>query len=286
MKTKVSRRDKIVQRLLNVKSVLPFNGDWLFATESLKPKDPDERDLAAEFSDYKVFLREMHTTDLPVLQVIYERAKAYSDMIHKGADSVRTRAIAILSASSFVSAIILFISSLLISLKDRGNRWVTCFLMILFLGTVWHLVRSLLLSVDVVQKETLVEVSPLDISNLGSYNEACVGRLYKELSAQLVANASQSQDFIRKKANRLILGQCELRWGVGFFVTFLFLSVGLSIFHTKPDAIYDLVKSQNTKFDALVRTIERTADQQTKAIESLKTRTEPKKTKSTAKSGK
>lgn len=215
----LSRRVSL--RLKRVKSKLPLNGDWLYVTENYAPSI--EQSLGEENWDTpdKVF-QEINSGKLEVLKLVYERAKAYESIVNSKADHVRDKAKSLLGTVAFVSAVLLGVTSFLVTSIVKLNGWwfIGELILVSVLGT--HLVRALLIAMDVMMREVIITSRKEELLLQRSETEL---HALKCLISQIFSYANKTDEFVRERVNKLILGQDAFRYGVVCFALFLVIQI-------------------------------------------------------------
>lgn len=211
--------------LKKIKGKLPLNGDWLYVSEIYLPPTlcDSEASLGEETWDTpdKIF-QELNSSDLQIIKLIYERAKAYESMINAKADHVRDKAKSLLGTVSFVSAALFGITTFLTtSIVKLDGWWFTCELVLLGIFAA-HLFRALLLAMNVMMREVVITSRQEELLLQKSATEL---HALKCLSAQIFAYANRTDEFVRERVNKLILGQAAFQYGIIWFSLLLIVQI-------------------------------------------------------------
>lgn len=202
------------------KSKLPLNGDWLFVTATPVRGDIKQADIADKFSSIDQVMEHLTSDKLSEsgLRLIYERAKEFAGSISARADHIRGKASTLLSTSSLVSAVLFGVLGFMMSDVSKNPKWVLGLELYLGIEMMCHFIRSLFIATDVMTREASVESSPNEILSFDS-----VESYLKNAISQAIAFGNMTSDYIRRKANRLIIGQHAFRYGLIFFAAILVL---------------------------------------------------------------
>jgi len=213
----MSNKDRFLKKLLFVKHKLPYNGDWLFVTES-PIEENNEQDIACEYDKPDEILKNLKSDNLELAQLTYERAKDYESFIYNSANHIRDKAKTLLSTASFTSALLLIVLSFFLTTIVSFNWWVIVIESILILFLAEHLIRALAIANDAMTREEFIRQSPSELLSISSTEKGDSIKAYDKLTSQIVAYASQTHEYIRKRGNKLILAQTAFRYGLIYFV--------------------------------------------------------------------
>jgi F0F1-type ATP synthase assembly protein I len=208
--------------LLSIKKKLPANGDWLYVTETAD-NEIASCDIADEYDSPEKVLKLFRSNDLDIIKLIYERTSAHEDAINDAGDQVREKAKTLLSTAGFISAILFGVAAFLLSEVATSQFWVFIVEVILFLFLSTHFVRSLSIAMQVMTREEFVRSSPTEFLSL--QNGQALANAMKESISQIIAYSNQTQELIRRRLNKLILGQHAFRYGLIYFVALIFFHI-------------------------------------------------------------
>lgn len=249
-----------------MKHKLPFNGDWLFVTETPYRGQQDEGPQQ-DYVKPNAILCSIESDDIDVIRLVYERAKGHESVVYETANHVRDKAKALLSSASFVSAALLGVASLLLTAVTRLAAWIVAVELLLFILITSHLLRSLYIAMEVMTREESVMSAPEELISPPSAGTFLVIRAYKQAISEVIAYANQTREHIRKRVNRLIIGQHAFRMGLLGFVLFVVL-------HVAAVTLADKVESGNATqkmmdFEARLLSLEAQGTQQATALTEL-----------------
>jgi len=236
---------KLINIILKIKSYLPFNGDFLYVTENIQSSST-EKDISNDFDKSNIIIKKLKSNEKDILELTYKMSLDYYNSILDKSDKVREKAKVIVSSSSFISAVIIALSSSVVIVnKTISHQWLLYIEFILYLMTIMHLIRSLMIAITVIRREESIEISPLDIVEVAKYTDKKkLGLIYKEISSKMIAYANNTHEFIRKRVNQLILSQTSYKYGIFYFVLFMVLHVFiLNLFSNRDLSFADLIKS-------------------------------------------
>lgn len=213
----------ILNRILELKSKLYLNGDWLFVTEEIPKQRSAENlnDITIIYSKFENVINNIRLTKISDLKNQFDEAKEYyENTIERGAVA-RDKAKVLLSAGSFVSAVIMGILSQLSQLKETISINSIVFISIPFFLSSIHLIRSLYLSTKAITREEYISISPPDIVEVNpkSYLKS---PFYKDRIAKYISYACTTQNFVRTRTNLVILAQEAFIYGLFFFALSIF----------------------------------------------------------------
>jgi hypothetical protein len=228
--------------LIKLIQKLPGNGDWIFVTPSPIVEN-NYVDIADKYSKPDDIITQLHFNNIEIAKLTLEQAKSYESKIRLTADHVRDKAKTLFSAASFTSAIFLIILSFFstyIGLFGLGIVIIEFLLILLMAG---HLIRALLLAIDVMTREESVVQSPLEfLSPRLTRNDDSLEN-YKYLVSQTVAYSNMTHKYILQRINKLIIAQYAFKYGLIYFtIIFLFFLVSSSITKSEDPSI-ELLKS-------------------------------------------
>jgi hypothetical protein len=210
----------------SIKERLPANGDWLYVTETSYDKTQLPNDIAAKYDTPDKVLKEIRSNGPDVIKLIYEQAKAYEAAIYDGGNQVREKAKALLSTAGFISAILLGVSAFLLSTVIALKIYIFIIEVFLFLLLSTHFIRSLSIALRVMTREEIVRASPSEFLSFPATTDTEeLEDAMKLTIARIVAYANQTQEDIRRRANKLILGQHAFRYGLIYFVILIFFHI-------------------------------------------------------------
>lgn len=200
------------------KSRLPLNGDWIFVTPTIVSPDKEKVDIADKFSSIDEVKAHLTSEKLsePGLKLVYERAKEFERSVMVRADHVRGKAATLLGTSSLVSAVLFGILGFMMRDITVNPAWVIVIELILGFEMMCHFIRSLFIAADVMTREVSVEASPSEILAFDS-----IVVYLKDAISQTIAYGNMTSEYIRKKVNRLIIGQHAFRYGLVYFALLL-----------------------------------------------------------------
>ena len=233
------------------KSKLPLNGDWLFVTVTPVRGDIKHDDIADKFSSIDQVMEHLTSDKLSEsgLMLIYERAKEFAGSVSARADHVRGKASTLLSTSSLVSAVLFGALGFMMSDVSVNPAWIIAIELFLGVEMMCHFIRSLFIAADVMTREVSVEASPSEILSFDS-----VESYLKNAISQSVAYGNMTSEYIRKKVNRLIIGQHAFRYGLIFFAILLALQTGSRILNNRGSQ--DLSTLESVKGNYMVNAID------------------------------
>jgi hypothetical protein len=227
---------RITNTLLSIKERLPANGDWLYVTETPVKTKAMPNDMAIKHNTPAKVLQDIHSDELEVIKLIYERAKSHEAFIYNSGNQVREKAKTLLSTAGFISAILLGVVAFLLSTVVIPRIWIFLVEVFLFLFLSMHFIRSLSIAMQVMTREEYVRSSPSEFLSIPATtnNKDAI----KDDIAQIVAYSNQTHEFIRQRGNKLILGQHAFRYGLIYFVILVFfhiIAIGFDRTHEKKD---------------------------------------------------
>jgi hypothetical protein len=230
-----------LNRLLNLKSYLPFNGDWLFVTETPSRKNPVQRDLAVEYDTPENVLNSLTSSNLDLIKFIYERAKAHEIRIENISNQIRDKAKIMLGTVSFVSAIFFGVIPFFTPSTLKLTWWAILTESLLFILLACHMIHSLMIAMDVITREESIVASPNEF--LKSYEngiepDSAIIKAYKNAIAQAVAYPIKTHSLLRIRINKLIMGQRAFQYGLIYFVILIFFHVFSNVIIYKSDQFY------------------------------------------------
>ena len=211
------------------KSKMPFNGDWLFVTEdNTLPQSHEKEQLLAEekWETPSEVFQKLETEKLEVVKLIYERAKTYEAIVNSRADHVRDKAKSLLGTVSFVSAVLGGVASFLTTSIVKLNGWWFVGELVLLVILGGHLIRALLIAMDVMTREVVITSRKEEFLLPKSETEL---HALKCSISQIVTYANQTNELVWARVNQLILGQTAFRYGLLWFS----LLLGVQIFAGK-----------------------------------------------------
>jgi hypothetical protein len=227
------------------KSQLFLNGDWLFVTETPTTSDePQSNDLALKFDTPEKVLAHITANDLESIKLIYERTKKSEASVDSIENLTRDKAKTLLGTASFASAIFFGVTSFFSSSSANLPWWIVAVELILFILLACHLIHSLVIGMEVMTREQSINASPDEFLNsYGSSVEA-----YKNAIAQTLAYANKSHEFIRKRSNKLILGQRAFQYGLMYFALLVVLHIFSTSYLRMPTAGEQQTKRMESLF--------------------------------------
>lgn len=210
---------------------LPYNGDWIFVTESPRNKNDKDIDAETQYDTPSEVLQAIKTNAPEILKLIYDRAKAHELTIHNSADHIRDKAKALLSTVSFLSAVFLGVVPFFLLAVTKFVWWLIAFECLLFLLLASHLIHSLIIAMNVMTREQYVKTSPQEILSVPQHSKRKQIIAIKEATAQIMAYSNQTHEFIRQRGNKLILGQTAFKFGLLYFFIFIFMHISAAIWY-------------------------------------------------------
>lgn len=219
--------------LLRLKHKLPADGDWLFSTasqcESCARTQLNPDDLAAQFETKDGALKAFAPVKTEAgRDAILEHAKEWSASIDDVRDTVRDKAKVILGATAFTFAVMSAAIGLLQATSDALPQWAWVLLLSLFFWILLHFVRSLVLSLSAITRDTTETISTHQIIEFASRSDVESkeeGKL--QLAAEILAAATRTHRRTRPDVNRVILAQASFVWGLRLlpvvFLTYVLL---------------------------------------------------------------
>lgn len=182
-------------------------------------------DIASEYESEYELEEQWSETDPSITEFIHDRAAAFSHRIHSKADRVRSKAKTLFNASSFASAVLLGLGAVYVrAVPDLTLGWSLLILGPFALMAV-QLIRALYIAIDVMRREEAVTQSALSIDEIASHSPSRA-QAHLKSAAQLVAFANRTDEFIKNRVNRLIIGQTAFRNALVWFV-FAFVVAGV-----------------------------------------------------------
>ncbi|MCG6170205.1 hypothetical protein [Leptospira sanjuanensis] len=207
--------NKVIKLITKTKSKICLNGDWLFVTESPVGKTKDS-DISLGYRNNEINYKKIKILDQKKLEVMHHDAKEFYNNTIDRMNVTRDKAKVFLSASSFVSAVIMGIFGQLATLKEQMPNWLIIIISVFFLLSTIHLIRSLYLTAKSITREQFIAIPPSSIIVEDSRGYL-TSKYYKEMIANYIAYAIQTQDYIRNRNNSIILGQHSFLYGLFYF---------------------------------------------------------------------
>ena len=242
--------------LLKVKSKLPLNGDWLYVTATTTSGQPQQVDLAAKYDKPEKVLMSLKSKDIESTKLIYERSKAYESRIENIANLTRDKAKTLFGTTSLVSAVFFGVTSFF-SFSSVNFPWYAVAVeLIVFILLAFHLIRSLVISMEVMTREQSITASPdefLDCYDNSAFSEAtdCTPsvNVYKQAIAQTVAYSNQTHEYINERKNNLIMGQHAFKYALISFALLIVIHIFsiLSYGNSRPTGNSAVAAEQQTK---------------------------------------
>ncbi len=208
-----------------IKSKLPFNGDWLYVTENI-PKDGQEKhDISDNFDKPEQIISQLESNDTDILKLTHKMSLDYYNSILSRSDRVIGKAKIIINSSAFISAVIIAISSSIVLINNSTElHWLFYIGCFFYIMTIIHLTRTLMLAISVIRREESIELSPLEIVEVAKCKiKSDLPSIYKDISSKMIAYANNTDKFILKRVNKLILSQTSFKYGIFYFVCFMIL---------------------------------------------------------------
>jgi len=225
-----------------MKSYLPLNGDWLFVTETPIRNNYVQRDLTAGYEVPEKVLASLTSNNIDLIKFIYERAKLHEDRIENISNQMRDKAKTLLGTVSFVSAIFFGIISFFTPSTLKLPWWFIFSELSLFILLACQMIRSLMIAMEVMTREESIVAPPdefLRSYENGNETENAIITAYKNAIAQTVAYPIQTHLLLKKRINRLILGQRAFQYGLFYFVLLIFIHVSCTAITYKNNQLYN-----------------------------------------------
>lgn len=219
---------RVGKRILQFKSKLPANGDFLFVTETPARGGQEDIDLADRYKHRNAVLNQLRSNDLDVIKLIYERAKIYESKVEMVDTVTRDKAKTLVGVSSLTSAIFLGFVSAFSSAIPKFNWWILLIELLLFIFLASHLLNALLKALESLTREVSEWPGPQDF--LLSRVDVKPYFAFSEAIAQIVSSACKNLGYIHERNNKVQIAQHAFYYALIYFLVFvMFHILALSI---------------------------------------------------------
>lgn len=256
----------ITCRLLKWKCSLPYDGDWIFSTQTACEKHIYNTgailDLDSQFETGDGSLEAFTPVTVPeARKLLFDHTKELSQEVNARHASVRDKAKLLLGSTSLTLALLSASVALVEKWHSDIPRWAIIVIFIAFFWVVAHFVRALILSIRAITREVSVSVPTQRVVDCLTGDEAAFrsGEVFQRLAAELRAATAQSNRQALERINLVIVAQTSFRWGLTLlpFLYVLWVLLVLSYAETpRSRAVTDDQQSQsNVGIDGLFQDV-------------------------------
>ncbi len=246
----------ILRTISDFKARLPLNGDWLWPTLDPPGNDP-QKDLGERYQSPEDILGELPAQPLGQgkYELLFKVVDQYTSTAWSRAEHVRDKAKTLVGLASFYSAVAIGMLAFLSGHSLSVPFWISIPLVILGALFLLQFSLSLIRLLAVLTREEALDLSPQTLLEIFK-GQSVPGVDYKKrLIAERLALVYQNHRLISVRANKLILAQTGLTYGISYAFVLL---LSVSIMVMAQTRHQPLEKTLPESFQELGRKLERT----------------------------
>ncbi len=222
----------ILEKLLDLKHKLPFDGDWLFVTLSTNIED-DEGNIKedGEIVKEKINNNGLKNNNYQIISQFSDFANDRMVKIEERSKLVREKAKLIWQSAGVIFTVFFTITSLLINNFTHLPFNIKTIIFTLAIFMIIHLSRALKASIDSITREQNIILSSDSLIEIAeeSTNES---QYLEKITLEKINNSNEKNKFVTRRVNKVIIAQSSLVWGIIYLALILMLIIGSLFFYT------------------------------------------------------